>query len=64
MSSQLRRAPHPFLPEANVFGCPDCGEIASLALVCSEPDCWSTATENTEPKSSQPLTCWIHRRGG
>lgn len=37
--TELLSAPHPFLSEVTIDGCPGCREIGEIVRLCDEPGC-------------------------
>ena len=60
-SDEVLRAPHPFEPGEEVWGCPKCKSIDSLYLACDEPGCWETASCGTPTPAGYRSTCGKHR---
>ena len=43
----LLSAPHPFLVNVDINGCPDCKEVNSFTRACDEDLCWHEASSGT-----------------
>ena len=54
------RAPHPFMPEETIRGCPGCNNIECLVVVCDHPDCWEPYTQGTPTADGYRTTCSKH----
>jgi len=57
-------APHPFIKGNEIWGCPKCKEVETLAEACSEEGCFEPATNGyPDPvNKSYILTCNKHCR--
>jgi hypothetical protein len=60
-SDEVLRAPHPFDPGEEVWGCPKCKSIDSLYLACDEPGCWKPVSCGTPTPTGYRSTCGQHR---
>jgi hypothetical protein len=59
--AHLLTAPHPFIEDEIVAGCPACKEIDCFSLVCDEPDCERTVSCGTPTPSGYRQTCGEHK---
>ncbi len=57
---ELLRAAHPFDPDDECMGCPECFDIDSYEEVCDEPGCWETVTCGTPTSQGYRSTCHAH----
>lgn len=39
-TDEMLTAPHPFLSDDTIIGCPKCREARCLETACDEPGCW------------------------
>lgn len=60
-NGQVLKAPHPFDPTDDVWGCPQCRQIGTFSLACDEPDCWFDVSCGTPTASGYRKTCSQHR---
>jgi hypothetical protein len=59
---QVLKAPSPFEPDVECWGCPDCKEINTMVGVCDEPGCWQETSCGTPTKDGgYRRTCGKHR---
>jgi len=58
---QMLVAEHPFDPDDEVRGCPDCKEVNPFARLCDEPGCTQRATCGTPTPEGYRLACHEHR---
>ena len=59
---ELLIAPHPFLENEEICGCPFCREVEGFDLVCDAPGCQNTiAVGRTWPDGVYRNTCHQHR---
>lgn len=54
------KAPHPFLPEDEIQGCPQCFEVSTLRNCCDEEGCWDLVQAGTPSPNGYRLTCSKH----
>lgn len=59
-ADQIIIAPHPFIPDATVTGCPNCKDIDCTRVACDEPDCWEAATIGMPTSDGYRYTCFAH----
>lgn len=55
--SEVLKAPNPFAPADEIYGCPHCCEVENLALLCDFPGC-SRYSSSGEPT---PEGGYVHR---
>lgn len=59
--SDLLKAPNPFAPGEQIFGCPSCKSIDCFSVVCDEPGCWRSVTCGTPTPAGYRSTCRRHK---
>lgn len=59
-SDEVLRAPNPFDPADELWGCPKCKAVECLYLVCDEPGCWEHSTCGTPTPAGYRSTCGKH----
>ena len=57
--SDLLKAPHPFEPGEEVWGCPRCHEIG-YERACDEEGCWNRGDCGTPTENSYKWLCSKH----
>ena len=57
---QFLRAPNPFKPRSEVFGCPVCKTIGEFVNVCDEPGCKNDAGCGWPSDGIYRRTCYDH----
>ena len=60
--SEILKAPSPFEPDENIYGCPKCKAIDKASLVCDEPRCWEPSTCGWSGNDGYRRTCGKHAR--
>jgi hypothetical protein len=58
--SAVLKAPNPFLPEEEIWGCPECKAVNTIVAVCDEPGCWAETSCGTPTPSGYRRTCGKH----
>lgn len=58
--SEMLRAPHPFIPAAEVGGCPSCHEIDLFCMLCDEPGCQDPVSCGFPSPTGYRQTCCVH----
>ena len=60
LQERLLIASNPFNKNEEIYGCPKCQSINSLALACDEPGCWQSVTCGTPTEDGYRNTCGKH----
>ena len=58
--SEILKAPSPFEPDENIYGCPKCKAIDKAQSVCDEPECWEPSTCGWPDDDGYRRTCGKH----
>ena len=59
-SDEVLKAPNPFDPINEIWGCPECKDVNSMYLVCDEPGCWEPVSCGTPTPDGYRSTCHCH----
>jgi len=62
LRGELLKAPHPFIPDDLIFGCPACNEAARLHACCDVLDCKQPADCGTPSPDGYRQVCGEHYR--
>lgn len=56
----LLMAPHPFMADQVITGCPLCREAERLLTACDWPGCAKASSSGTPTPDGYVLRCWDH----
>lgn len=57
---EVLRAPNPFAPDDEIWGCPECRGIETMLEVCDEPGCWRETSCGTPTKNGYRYEGYHH----
>jgi len=57
---QVLKAPHPFMPDTELYGCPYCRHVESLTTACSIDGCNNRGTNGFPTLKGYTWTCDKH----
>lgn len=58
---EVLRAPNPFDPDDELWGCPRCRTPGGMRVACDEPECWNEVCCGTPTPTGYRQTCSKHR---
>jgi len=57
---ELLHAPHPFINQRDIYGCPNCREVENFSYLCDEPACNKVVTCGWPSADGYRSTCYEH----
>jgi hypothetical protein len=58
---EILKAPNPFEPIVDLWGCPNCKSVDCFEVACDEDGCWESVTCGTPTPDGYRNTCSKHR---
>lgn len=61
MEDDVLKAPNPFDPQYELYGCPTCREVSTLVMACDEPGCRREVCCGIPTPNGYRQTCSEHK---